>query len=331
MKQIITILFLFCAFTVNAQDVIVTGPNKKQQTAKQTTHSINATNKQKAEEQRRKEQAEREERVRQERIRQEQKIRAEREKEEQERRNALRWDESKKALFFNGNTYEMIYVSKGSFTMGATSEQAKDEDKFNIKDEKPTHTVTLSNYYIGKFEVTQELWMAVMGKNPSVHSGNKKPVENVSWNDCQTFIAKLNSITGKYFRLPTEAEWEFAARGGVKSRGYKYSGSNNINDIAWCGGRGASTSSTHEVGTKRPNELGIHDMSGNVNEWCSDWYGNYSRGAQSNPVGPTWGDGYVYRGGDFYNSAIYCRSSSRDRNNPDYRWGQLGLRLALSE
>lgn len=185
----------------------------------------------------------------------------------------------------------MVYVSGGTFTMGATSEQGSDVRS----DEKPTHSVTLSSYYICKYEVTQALWRAVMGSNPSNFKGDNLPVESVSWNDCQTFINRLNSYTGRNFRLPTEAEWEFAARGGNYSRHYKYSGSNYIGDVAWYDNN--SGNRTHPVGTKQPNELGLYDMSGNVYEWCSDWDGSYSSYSQSDPTGPNSGSCRVERGG----------------------------------
>lgn len=222
-------------------------------------------------------------------------------------------------------TYEMVPVEGGTFTMGATSEQGSDAES----DERPTHNVTLSNYSIGKTEVTQELWEAVMGSNPSEFKGANKPVENVSWNDCQTFIGKLNNLTGKQFRLPTEAEWEYSARGGQKSQGYKYSGSNSLGDVAWYNNN--SGSSIHDVATKRPNELGLYDMSGNVREWCSDWYGDYSSNSQTNPEGPTSGQYRVSRGGCWGINAWICRSSSRSGNEPDRRGFHLGLRLVLSE
>ena len=219
----------------------------------------------------------------------------------------------------------MVYVQGGTFTMGATSEQGSDTQS----DEKPTHQVTLSSYYIGRTEVTQELWEAVMGSNPSKFTGNRKPVENVSWNDCKTFISKLNSITGKNYRFPTEAEWEFACRGGNRSNGYKYSGSNILGNVAWYYDNSGST--THEVGTKSPNELGLYDMSGNVWEWCSDWYGNYSSSSQTNPTGASSGSHRVLRGGGWLNGAWYFRSSNRENYYPGDRFNGLGLRLCLSE
>ena len=237
----------------------------------------------------------------------------------------------------------MVRVEAGTFTMGATAEM---KDPFS--DEKPTHRVTLTNdYYIGKYEVTQALWKAVMGNNPSKFKGNNQalwktmmgknpskfegdnlPVEQVSWDDCQEFISKLNRITGKMFRLPTEAEWEYAARGGNKSRGYQYSGSNNLLDVAWFDNSG---SKTHAVGTKQANELGIYDMSGNVWEWCQDWYGKYNSSSQVNPTGANRGSDRVFRGGCWYFDARICRSSCRGGITPDHSNDCLGLRLVLSE
>lgn len=224
----------------------------------------------------------------------------------------------------NGVEFNMVKVAGGTFQMGATSEQGSDY----YSNERPVHQVTLSDYYIGETEVTQELWQAVMGTNPSYFSGsNQLPVECVSWNDCQEFIKKLNSLTGEQFRLPTEAEWEFAARGGTASKGYKYSGSDTIGDVAWYDGN--SNSKTHEVGTKTPNELGLFDMSGNVWEWCQDWYGSYGSAAQTNPTGPSSGSYRVDRGGGWHSVARYCRVSHRVGNSPS-NWGDvLGLRLAL--
>ena len=223
----------------------------------------------------------------------------------------------------NGVAFKMIRVEGGSFTMGATSEQGSDA----FDDEKPAHRVTLSTYSIGETEVTQELWRAVMGNNPSNFKGSNRPVEKVSWNDCQAFIHKLNSITGRSFRLPTEAEWEFAARGGNKSQGYKYSGSNNLGTVAWFTDN--SGRETHPVKTKSRNELGIYDMSGNVWEWCQDWKGSYGSSDQSDPMESRSGSGRVYRGGGWNNGVSCCRMSFRCSNTPGGRDFNLGLRLAL--
>ena len=223
----------------------------------------------------------------------------------------------------NGVAFNMVKVSGGTFQMGAKLSGDGNDD------EQPVHQVTLSDYYIGETEVTQELWQAVMGSNPSYFTGSGLlPVEEVSWNDCQTFITKLNALTGMQFRLPTEAEWEFAARGGNSSQGYKYSGSNDIDDVAWYTNN--SNSKTHEVGTKAPNELGLYDMSGNVREWCQDWYSIYSSSAQTNPTGPTTSDYYrVIRGGCWDSYARFCRVSGRSYNTPGFRYEDRGLRLAL--
>ena len=221
----------------------------------------------------------------------------------------------------NGVSFDMVSVTGDTFTMGATSEQGSDADS----DE---YQVTLSDFMIGKTEVTQELWQAVMGSNPSEFKGDNLPVECVSWNDCQDFIKKLNSLTGLNFRLPTEAEWEYAARGGNKSKGYKYSGSNDIGSVAWYE-ETTNGSGTKSVATKAPNELGLYDMSGNVWEWCSDWYGDYSSGSQTNPKGPSSGSLRVYRGGSWGINAMYCRVSYRISSNPGSRFSFLGLRLAL--
>lgn len=217
----------------------------------------------------------------------------------------------------------MVYVSGGTFTMGATSEQG-----INAYDEeKPAHRVTLASYYIGKYEVTQAEWKAVMDSNPSKFKGDNLPVEHVNWNDCQEFIRKLNSLTGKNFRLPTEAEWEFAARGGNNSRGYKYSGSNDIHSVAWYSGN--SNDRTHPVGRKSLNELGLYDMSGNVLEWCQDWYGSYSSSSQTNSTGPVSDSHRVIRGGAWSTDAKKCRVSLRYDITPGLRCKFLGLRLAL--
>ncbi|MBQ7741344.1 MAG: formylglycine-generating enzyme family protein [Bacteroidaceae bacterium] len=220
-------------------------------------------------------------------------------------------------------------VEGGTFMMGATGEQTQVDD-----DESPAHLVTLSSYYMEMNELPQAYWEAVMGSNPSSHQHPFYPVENVSWNDCQTFISKLNTMLkdqlpdGMKFRLPTEAEWEFAARGGNKRMGYMYSGSNTLDDVAWYSGN--SGGETHyAIALKKGNELGLYDMSGNVWEWCSDWYGEYSSEAQTNPTGPTSGSYRVFRGGSWNLNASGCRSAIRDGSTPTRTGGDLGLRLAL--
>ena len=225
----------------------------------------------------------------------------------------------------NGITIDMVKVEAGTFMMGATSEMKKPD-----YDEKPVRQVTLTNdYYMGKYEVTQSLWQAVMGSNPSKFKGDDLPVEQVSWNDCQEFVSKLNSMTGRMFRLPTEAEWEYAARGGKKSRGYQYSGNSKISNVAWYDGNSARR--THSVGTKQANELGLYDMSGNVLEWCQDWYGSYVSSSQMNPTGAVSGSYHVFRGGSWSSYAWSCRSSSRNYVTPNSLNNNLGLRLVLSE
>lgn len=198
----------------------------------------------------------------------------------------------------------MVKVEAGTFMMGATSEMQNPYD-----DEKPVHQVTLTNdYYMSKYEVTQALWQAVTGKNPSKFKGDNLPVERVSWNDCQVFIRNLNNITGRKFRLPTEAEWEYAARGGKKSRGYQYSGSSNISDVAWFDD--INGNKKHPVGTKQANELGLYDMSGNVWEWCQDRYGSYSSLFQKILLVQLWGCivYFVVVGGELMKESVVHRA-----------------------
>ena len=221
-----------------------------------------------------------------------------------------------------GVAFKMIRVEGGIFTMGA---KEGDSEAFTV--EQPAHQVMLSSYSIGETAVTQALWEAVMGGNPSDFKGADHPVEQVSWDDCQEFIRKLNEKTNRKFRLPTEAEWEFAARGGNKSKGYKYAGSNDIDSVAWYDGN--SGAETHPVAQKQPNELGLYDMSGNVWEWCQDWYGKYSNNSQTNPTGPESGDNRVVRGGSWNDYAWSCRASCRIDYAPSIRSYDLGLRLAL--
>lgn len=218
---------------------------------------------------------------------------------------------------------KMVRIKGGTFSMGCTSEQGSDcED-----DEKPSHRVTVSDFYISRYEVTQKEWRDVMGSNPSYFENcGDCPVEQVSWNDIHEFLRKLNAKTGKNYRLPTEAEWEYAARGGNLSRGYKYAGSNSVDEVAWYTSN--SGSKTHPVGEKKPNELGLYDMSGNVDEWCQDWYGNYSFSTQTNPTGPSTGSGHVTRGGSWIRYPEDVRITYRHLLAPHYRVGALGFRLA---
>lgn len=223
----------------------------------------------------------------------------------------------------NGVTFDMKLIEHGTFLMGATPEQ---EDPCD--DEKPVHQVTLTkDYYMGETQVTQALWRAVMGDNPSDFNGENNPVECVSWDDCQEFIKKLNELTGEKFRLPTEAEWEFAARGGNKSNHTQYSGSDNLDEVAWHDDN--SGNQTHPVAQKQANELGIYDMSGNVWEWCSDrWSDYYPDASVTDPQGPSSGGYCVLRGGSWCYSAC-CRVSYRDWSYPGYWHDYIGFRLAL--
>ena len=232
----------------------------------------------------------------------------------------------------NGVTFTMVAVEGGTFSMGATSEQGLGANDW----ERPVHYVTLSDFSIGQTEVTQELWQAVMGSNPSYYTSDSQlPVERVSWNSCQDFIEQLNQLTGETFRLPTEAEWEFAARGGNKSQKYRYSGSSNIQDVAWFWNSipsqqvGTPGYGTQPVATKAPNELGLYDMSGNVWEWCQDWYGTYSSDDQINPTGPSWGSFRIFRGGSWSRSSESCRVAYRNYTYPSTSDDTVGFRLAL--
>ena len=219
----------------------------------------------------------------------------------------------------NGASIEMVAIKGGTFQMGSNEGD----------DEKPIHSVTVSDFSIGKTEVTQAQWVAIMGSNPSSFKGDNLPVEQVSWDDVQVFLGKLNVKTGKTYRLPTEAEWEYAARGGKDSQGYTYSGSNTIADVAEYDGN--NNKSTKPVAGRKPNELGLYDMSGNVWEWCSDWYGEnyYASLLQNNPQGPSTGSNRVFRGGSWPDHASYCRVAIRGLVTPYYRSYNLGFRLAL--
>ncbi|MDE7472318.1 MAG: formylglycine-generating enzyme family protein [Muribaculaceae bacterium] len=212
-----------------------------------------------------------------------------------------------------GVTFEMVKVDGGSYQMGSYA---------GASDEQPVHTETVNTFYIGKTLVTQRLWSAVMGDNPSHFSGDNRPVENVSWLDCQEFVDRLGRLTGHVFRLPTEVEWEYAARGGNRSRGHIYSGSDDVDRVAWYNGNSGGT--TYPVGQKLDNELGIYDMSGNVWEWCSDKYGdNYSCPRDSSD--------FVFRGGSFSYLDFFCKVSIRNFGTSRTRSSDLGFRLALND
>ncbi len=223
-----------------------------------------------------------------------------------------------------GVAFRMIPVTGGTFMMGGTlMDMAHSSD-----DEYPAHQVTLDSFMIGETEVTQELWTAVMGKNPSHYRNvDNLPVDHVSWYDCQEFLEKLNEMTGQAFRLPTEAEWEFAARGGNLSRGYKFSGSDIIDEVAWYEYNGDEQ--THPVATMKPNELGLYDMTGNVWEWCQDRYGEYSEQPQLNPKGAEHGSERVMRGGGMGEYENDCRNSMRSSDSKYSDDNLVGLRLAL--
>ena len=215
---------------------------------------------------------------------------------------------------------EMVFVEGGRFMIGSTN---------GDDDEKPVHEVELSSFSIGKYEVTQAQWKAVMGGNPSSFSNCEQcPVESVSWNDVQEYIRKLNSQTGKTYRLPTEAEWEYAARGGNRSEGTIYAGGNAIGEVGWYSGNSGST--THPVGQKKANALGLFDMTGNVWEWCSDWYGAYPSSYQRNPQGASSGQLRVLRGGSWYSYELNCRVALRIWDFPDYSYNYNGFRLVLA-
>jgi formylglycine-generating enzyme required for sulfatase activity len=209
---------------------------------------------------------------------------------------------------------EMVFVEGGTFQMGCSE----------FANAVPVHDVTVSSFHIGKYPVTQSQWTAVMDNNPSYFSNNNHPVETVSWDEVRNFITRLNEITGKNYRMPTEAEWEYAARGGNRSKGYEYSGSDVLDDVGWY-----NDDTTHPVGAKAANELGIYDMSGNVEEWCSDWYGLYSSSAQTDPVGAEPASWRVYRSGSYYQEARLSHVAQRRPAQPVGRANSLGCRLVL--
>jgi formylglycine-generating enzyme required for sulfatase activity len=225
---------------------------------------------------------------------------------------------------YNSDGIEMIWVEGGSFIMGCTNEQQKECND----NEKPTRQVTLSGFYIGKYEITQAQWLSLMDSNPSYFPGDSLPVDAINFVDIEEFLQKLNASSGKNYRLPTEAEWEYAARGGHKSKATKFSGAYNVNEVAWY--ESNSGKRPHPVGTKAPNELGLHDMSGNVYEWCQDWYDDdYTNASKNNPTGPADGTTRVMRGGNWEENAHFDRVSYRADNNPNDRFNSVGFRVVL--
>lgn len=227
--------------------------------------------------------------------------------------------------------YRLMHVPGGEFLMGAD-----EADKEAQNDEKPAHRVHLDDFYIGRFPVTQDLWQAVMGENPSNFKGPRLPAETVSWDEIsQQFLPRLRELTGAKYRLPTEAEWEYAARGGPfgKEEAFRYAGSEVLQQVGWYDENNGEA--TRDVGLLLPNALGLYDMSGNVWEWCADWYSREyyeeceNQGAVHHPQGPENGSRRVLRGGSWYRSAEYCRVSRRGGNDPDFRNYNLGFRVVL--
>lgn len=217
---------------------------------------------------------------------------------------------------------QLVFVKGGTFKMGDLSGDGS-------REETPVHQVTVNDFYMGKFEVTQSQWESIMGSNPSHFNGCPNcPVERVSWIDVQEFLVKLNELTGKSYRLPTEAEWEYAAKGGSKSRGFLYSGKNNVNFVAWYSGN--SGNKTNPVGQKEPNELGIYDMSGNVWEWVNDWFDYYTETPKDNPTGPDNGDGRIVKGGSWFGHAGGNRVSCRGSDEPVNKRSYIGFRIVVS-
>lgn len=231
----------------------------------------------------------------------------------------------------------MVRVDGGTFTMGVSEERQRDASGSAV----PAHEVTLQPFYIGRHEVTQRQWAAIMGTTPAYHFGADWPVDNVSWNDCQAFISKLNRLTGRHFRLPTEAEWEYAAKGGSLSHGYKYAGGDDMGRVGWYSANSTKSYNRGEdereeprdrtVGQKKANELGLYDMSGNVEEWCADWYAPYSPDSTTDPTGPESGTYRVMRGGTFSEREYYCEVTRRRLAAPDYTSDKCGFRLAASD
>ena len=233
-------------------------------------------------------------------------------------------------LTVGSETLQMVFVKGGTFQLGESEEVLEGEDNFTRKwlaEQMPKHQVTLSDYYIGACEVTQGLWQEVMGNNPSAIKGKHLPVTNVSWHEAQLFIEALSQRTGRHFRLPTDAEWVYAARGGEKQSSQRYAGSNHLYEVAWAKGNAGET--VHNVMQKLPNSLGIYDMCGNVMEWCHDWYGPYPNNSETNPKGCPIGEYKVAHGGAWRASEIFCLPSIRTYDDPAKGYNYLGFRLVL--
>ncbi|HPB32200.1 MAG TPA: formylglycine-generating enzyme family protein [Candidatus Sumerlaeota bacterium] len=221
-------------------------------------------------------------------------------------------------------TLEMIWISGGTFQMGSPSSESGRYDS-----EGPMHSVELDGFWMGKYEVTQEQYQAVMGINPSNFKRAANPVENVSWNDAMGFCRKLQTKTGHLFTLPTEAQWEYACRAGTQTRFHFGDSKLTLADYAWIR-RSFTRRRTHPAGEKKPNQFGLYDMNGNVVEWCADWYGDYTSGSAKNPPGPSSGAYRVCRGGSVYSRPENCRSSARSHLIPENRGNTLGFRVARS-
>lgn len=244
----------------------------------------------------------------------------------QQQKQAFKDRDNVYSFTINGVWFDFVLIEGDSFIMGGTSEQGN--DAYDV--EKPAHRVLLDEYMIGQTEVTQGMWKAIMGEYPKYYLGDDNfPVVGVSWQECNQFISRLNEMTGGVYRLPTEAEWEYAARGGNISHGFKYSGSNNVNNVA-CYVDNSFSDIPNLVKSKAPNELGIYDMSGNVAEWCSDWFEEYSSDYQVNPIGPSSGEWKIIRGGAFSSIARLCRVSDRDYRPSDYAPNYSGFRLCFT-
>lgn len=233
-------------------------------------------------------------------------------------------------LTIGTETLCMVFVKGGTFVLGESEEALEGEDTFARKwlgEQMPQHQVTLSDYYIGTCEVTQGLWQEVMGSNPSDTKGEDLPVTNITWHEALQFIEALNRRTGQHFRLPTDAEWVYAARGGEEQNAFRYAGSNHLYEVAWA--KGNSEGTPHSVMQKQPNSLGIYDMCGNVMEWCYDWYASYPNSDEINPTGPSTGEYKVAHGGAWRASEMFCRPSIRTYDLPDKGYDYLGFRLAM--